>query len=79
VALDRALDGSAEEATALASYQRQRNQALQEIFEITRRLAAYPPVPRFIELQKQLSAAIDKEAAALAARPVPGERLLATA
>jgi flavin-dependent dehydrogenase len=78
-AIDRALDGSAEEATALASYQRQRNQALQEIFEITCRLAAYPPVPRFIELQKQLSAAIDKEAAALAARPVPGERLLATA
>ena len=50
-----------------------------EIFEITCRLAAYPPVPTFIELQKQLSAAIDKEAAALAARPVPGERLLATA
>ena len=50
-----------------------------EIFEITCRLAAYPPVPTFIELQKQLSAAIDKQAAALAARPVPGERLLATA
>jgi len=79
VALDRALDGSAEEATALAGYQRQRNQALQEIFEITCRLAAYPPVPTFIGLQKQLSAAIDREAAALAARPVPGERLLATA
>ena len=50
-----------------------------EIFEITCRLAAYPPVPTFVELQKQLSAAIDNEAAALAARPVPGERLLATA
>jgi hypothetical protein len=36
-------------------------------------------VPAFIELQKQLSAAIDKQAAALAARPVPAERLLATA
>ena len=61
------------------AYQQQRDQALREIFEITCRLAAYPPVPTFIELQKQLSAAIDKEAAALAARPVPGERLLATA
>jgi flavin-dependent dehydrogenase len=79
VALDRALAGDAEEATALALYQRQRDQALEEIFELTCRLAAYPPVPRFVELQRQLSAAIEREAAALAARPVPGERLLATA
>jgi flavin-dependent dehydrogenase len=79
VALDKALAGRAEETTTLAAYQRQRDQALREIFEITCQLAAYPPVPRFIELQKQLSAAIDKEAAALAARPIPGERLLATA
>ena len=79
VALDRALDGGAEEATALAAYQQQRDQALREIFELTCHLAAYPPVPTFIELQKQLSVAIDREAAALAARPVPGERLLATA
>ena len=79
VALDQALRGDAEETTALAAYQQQRDQALREIFEITCRLAAYPPVPRFIELQKLLSAAIDKEAAALAARPVPGERRLATA
>jgi 2-polyprenyl-6-methoxyphenol hydroxylase-like FAD-dependent oxidoreductase len=78
-ALDQALRGGAEQTTALARYQRQRDQALREIFEITRRLAAYPPVPAFIELQKQLSAAIDKEAVALAARPIPGERLLATA
>jgi flavin-dependent dehydrogenase len=79
IALDQALSAGAEEATALALYQRQRDQALREIFEITCRLAAYPAVPMFIELQKQLSAAIDDEAAALAARPVPGECLLATA
>ena len=79
VALDQALDGGAEEATALAVYQQQRDQALQEIFDITCRLAAYPPVPTFIGLQKQLSTAIDKQAAALAARPILGERLLATA
>jgi flavin-dependent dehydrogenase len=79
VALDQALSGGAEESTALACYQQQRDQALREIFDITCRLAAYPPVPSFIELQKQLSAAIDKQAAALAARPVPGECLLATA
>ena len=79
VALDQALGSGAEEITALALYQRQRDQALREIFEITCRLAAYPAVPAFIELQKQLGAAIDKQAAALAARPIPGERLLATA
>ena len=79
VALDQALRGDAEETTALALYQQHRDQALRETFEITRSLAAYPPVPTFIELQKQLAAAIDKEAAALAARPIPGERLAATA
>jgi flavin-dependent dehydrogenase len=78
-ALDRALAGDAEEAAALAAYQQRRDRALREIFEITCRLAAYPPVPTFVELQKRLSAAIDTEAAALAARPVPGQRLLATA
>jgi flavin-dependent dehydrogenase len=76
-ALDRALAGEGE--AALAGYQRQRDQALREVFELTCRLAAYPPVPTFVELQKQLSAAIDRQAAALAARPIPGERLLATA
>jgi flavin-dependent dehydrogenase len=79
VALDQALRGDAEQTSALARYQQQRDQALREIFQITCQLAAYPPVPTFIELQKQLSAAIDKEAARLAAQPVPGERLLATA
>jgi 2-polyprenyl-6-methoxyphenol hydroxylase-like FAD-dependent oxidoreductase len=81
VALDRALGATAdaEETAALARYQQQRDQALREVFEITCRLSVYPPVPAFVELQKQLGAAIDKEAAALAARPVPGERRLATA
>jgi flavin-dependent dehydrogenase len=79
VALDRALSATAEEAAALAAYQQQRDQALREVFELTCRLSAYPPVPAFVELQKQLSGAIDKQSAALAARPIPGERRLATA
>ena len=79
VALDQALGAGAQATTALARYEQQRDQALREIFEITCRLAAYPPVPTFIELQKQLSAAIDRQAAALAARPIPAQRLLATA
>jgi flavin-dependent dehydrogenase len=79
VALDQALGADAEGTAALARYQQQRDQALREIFELTCRLAAYPPVPTFIELQKQLGAAIDTQAAALAARPIPGGCLLATA
>jgi flavin-dependent dehydrogenase len=81
VALDQALGASAEEeeAAALARYQQQRDQALREVFEITCRLAAYPPVPTFVELQKQLAGAIDQQAAALAARSIPCQRLLATA
>ena len=80
VALDQALGADAEEeAAALAGYQQQRDQAVREVFELTCRLAAYPPVPAFVELQKQLAGAIDTQAAALAARPVPGQRLLATA
>jgi flavin-dependent dehydrogenase len=85
VALDQALEAGDQETAApvrygaLARYQQQRDQALEEIFELTCRLAAYPEVPTFIQLQKQLGAAIDQQAAALAARPIPGGRLLATA
>jgi flavin-dependent dehydrogenase len=68
-ALDRVLSGRADESTALSAYQRRRDQALREIFEITCQLSAYPPVSRFIELQKQLGIAIDKEAAELASGP----------
>jgi flavin-dependent dehydrogenase len=79
-ALDQVLGGAeSEESAALAAYQEQRDRALAEIFGITCQLSSYPPVPAFIELQKQLSAAIDAEAAALAAWPIPGQRLLATA
>jgi flavin-dependent dehydrogenase len=79
VALDQALGADAEETAALVRYQRQRDQALREIFELTCRLSAYPPVPAFVQLQKQLAGAIDTQSAALAARPVPSERRLATA
>jgi 2-polyprenyl-6-methoxyphenol hydroxylase-like FAD-dependent oxidoreductase len=76
-AVHRALRGEAHETDALAGYQRRRDRALREVFEITCALAAYPPVPEFVELQKRLSSALDVEAADLAARPVPGEQPLA--
>jgi flavin-dependent dehydrogenase len=58
---------------ALAEYERQRNEALAPVFDITTALVEYPPVPEFVELAKQLGVAIDIEAATLAAQPVPGE------
>jgi flavin-dependent dehydrogenase len=78
VAIDRAMRGDTDDIAALAEYERQRDEALRELLSLTCALAAYPPVPEFVELQKRMSAAIEAEAAALAARPVPGERLLAT-
>ena len=76
-ALHSVLAGSADEEEALASYAAAREQALREVFEITCALAAYPPVPQFVELQKRLSQALDREAADLAARTLPGELELA--
>jgi flavin-dependent dehydrogenase len=78
-ALHPILHGRADDTTALAGYQRQRDRALREIFELTCALAAYPPVPEFVQIQRQLSAAIETEAAELAARPIVGERPLVSA
>jgi flavin-dependent dehydrogenase len=75
-ALDRSLHG---DQTAMVEYHAQRDLALREMFDLTRAMAAYPPLPTFVELHKRVSAVIDNEAATLAARPVPGEQLLACA
>jgi flavin-dependent dehydrogenase len=67
-ALDRALRWEVGERTALAGYQHLRGVALREVFELTCALSAYPSVPEFVELQKQLGRAMDAEAILLAAR-----------
>ncbi|HEY3262553.1 MAG TPA: FAD-dependent monooxygenase [Pseudonocardiaceae bacterium] len=79
VALHRVLRGEAEERTAVAHYQRQRDRALREVLELTCALAAYPPVAQFVALQKRLSRAFDVQAAELAARRVPDEHEFACA
>jgi len=78
-ALDAALRGDRSFPAALGDYQRQADEARRGIFDITCALADFPPVDRFVELQRQLSAAIEVEATALAARPVPQPRRLAVA
>ncbi|HEX6659061.1 MAG TPA: NAD(P)/FAD-dependent oxidoreductase, partial [Ilumatobacter sp.] len=70
-ALDQTLTDDVDEIDALSDYHRERDRQLREIFEITCELTTYPPTDRFIELQKQLGRAIDTQAAALAARPLP--------
>ncbi len=80
-ALHQALRGDIDPDSALAGYQRQRDRALREVFDLTVALAGYPPVPDFVELQKKVARALDAEAAELAARPSlsPDEHLLTTA
>ena len=64
------LSGEVGERTALAGSQHLRGLALREVFELTCELSAYPSVPEFVELQKQLGRAMDAEANLLAARDV---------
>jgi len=80
-ALHQALRGDLDPDAALAGYQRQRDRALREVFDLTVALAGYPPVPDFVVLQKKVARALDAEAAELAARPSlsPDEHLLTTA
>lgn len=55
----------------LPAYADARLEALRPIFDVTCQLALFPPVDRFVELQKQLSDRIEAEACALAAMPTP--------
>jgi flavin-dependent dehydrogenase len=71
-AIDAILRGNAEPAAALAGYERERDAAQREVFELTCAIGAFPPVPEFVALTRALGRANDTEAAALAARPVPG-------
>ena len=79
VALDRALSGATEEGIALAGYQLKRDSALRDIFELTCALAGYPPIAAFVDLQKQLSTAIEVEAATVGASQPAGHREAAPA
>jgi len=67
-ALDGVLRGDVDEAIAFTEYHQLRDLMLREVFEITCELVTFPSAARFVELQKQLSAAIEAQAAVLAAR-----------
>lgn len=71
VELDGVLRGRTDERSAARRYRLARDTAARPVFDLTCRLAAFPPRPRFVELQKELSGVLEEEALALAARPVP--------
>ena len=59
---DAWLAGSSDEATAMAGYAHERAEAIAETFAITRAIGALPEPTRFLELEKQLARALDREA-----------------
>ena len=68
--LDAPLRGQVDEPAALGAYERQRNAALADVFDLTCALGAYPPASEFLDVMRQLGRAVDIEAAALADRPI---------
>jgi 2-polyprenyl-6-methoxyphenol hydroxylase-like FAD-dependent oxidoreductase len=78
-ALDAGLRGEWSMSDALTAYRREAAEARRRIFDVTCALSAFPPVDRFVELQRRLSDAIEAEATALAARPLPYDRRVAVA
>lgn len=70
---DAPLDQRAERR-AMASYQRDRDASIRDVFALTDALTGFPDPSRFVALQRDLAVAIDREAEWLAARPVPWGR-----
>jgi flavin-dependent dehydrogenase len=52
-------------------YERQRDAALTEVFDITRAMTGFPPMEQFVALQRRLSHALDAEAEMLASLRFP--------
>ena len=70
-AIDRSLRDPAAEPEAMAGYADRRDSALRETFHLTKALASFPHPDRFVELQLQLSDALEREADLLASLPPP--------
>jgi flavin-dependent dehydrogenase len=72
-AIDRSLPDPAAEHEAMVEYRKRRHAMARETFDLTRQMAAFPAPSRFLELQKQLSDALEREAELLASFPSPAE------
>ena len=71
------LFGDVDEASALQRYATDRSRMMADLFRITVRLAEYPPLAEFVELQRELSARIELEAEELASWPTLERPLVA--
>jgi len=78
-AIASVLAGETGEARSLSAYAAAREAALAETLRLTRALAAFPDPTRFVELQMELSDALEREASELASRPAPAGLGAATA
>jgi 2-polyprenyl-6-methoxyphenol hydroxylase-like FAD-dependent oxidoreductase len=65
-ALHRTWTGAADEGAALDGYAAEQHRLMREIFDLTLAFVEFPPADRFIELQKDLGRAIERQAAELA-------------
>jgi 2-polyprenyl-6-methoxyphenol hydroxylase-like FAD-dependent oxidoreductase len=74
-AIEQSLRDPGTEVEAMTAFQQTRDAALRRTFELTCAMTEHPAADRFVELQKQLSAALEVEADQLAALPpVPPAR-----
>jgi flavin-dependent dehydrogenase len=72
-AAHRSLTDPSSEGDAMTEFHRTRNASLAEIFDLTRRIGAFPQPETFAALQVALGQALDREAVVLASRgPLPG-------
>ncbi|TCC46503.1 NAD(P)/FAD-dependent oxidoreductase [Kribbella capetownensis] len=68
-AIGNGLRDASVEPAAMAAYQNTRDAMAREVFDLTRALTAFPPPQRFVELQIELSEALEQEADRLASFP----------
>jgi flavin-dependent dehydrogenase len=75
-ALHRWLSGESDETTAMRRYAATRDAAIRDVLRLTREFCRFPDPSRFVELQVELAAALDREATEFASRPAPAGRLI---
>jgi 2-polyprenyl-6-methoxyphenol hydroxylase-like FAD-dependent oxidoreductase len=64
--IDRILTGSCDEKRGLAAYAAEQHRLMREIFDLTLRFVEFPRAEQFIDLQVELSRAIERQAEHLA-------------
>lgn len=69
-AIGSILEGACDEASALDGYARAQHRLMREIFDLTLRFVEFPPADQYVELQVELSRAIERQAQRLARTPI---------